>query len=172
MKDLETRRRIQTFVRTHPGSSARGIQRGLGLGWGETSYHLSHLVSAEVLRRQRGGRRDYFFPIEMSTVDRGILLAMQSAVERDILVRLARSDGLTFSEVVDCVHGGRSSVAFHLKILTASGLVQVDSSYGGKLRYRAFQAELILSLYRSFKGTFGDRWIDEFSSMWGGLARG
>lgn len=97
--------------------------------------------------------------------------AGQSGIERGILVAISRSDGLSFADLVDGVHAGRSTVAFHLKYLTASGLVAAEVGPDGRLRYSSPQRELILRLYNSFKDSFEDRWTDEFSSVWGGLVR-
>ncbi|MGA8303757.1 MAG: MarR family transcriptional regulator [Thermoplasmata archaeon] len=170
MLDLPARRRIFDFVREHPGSSARTIQRGLGLGWGETAYHLDQMLRGGLLCRERGGRRDYYFPREMLPLDRQLLVAMQSVAERAILVELARFPGLTFRELVDRLAVGKSTMAFHLKFLVALGLVEVDSS-GPTRRYRAHRPELILRLYGTYRDSFEARWIDRFASTWGGLTR-
>ncbi len=170
MLDLPTRQRIFDFVREHPGSSARTVQRGAQLGWGETAYHLEQMRRAGLLYRERGGRRDYYFPADMPPVDRQLLLAMQSAVERGLLVELARSNGLAFRELVDRLKVGKSTVAFHLKYLLALGIVEVDSA-GASRMYRARRPDLVLRLYGSYRDSFEDRWIDRFSSTWGGLTR-
>jgi predicted transcriptional regulator len=168
--DLPARRRIFDFVRGHPGSSARNVQRGLAMGWGETSYHLDQLLQAGLLHRERGGRRDYYFPADMLPIDRQLLLAMQSTAERAVLVELARSPDLTFHELVDRLGVGKSTVAFHLKFLVALGIVDVDVSAPTR-RYRARRPDLVLRLYASYRDSFEDRWIDRFSSTWGGLTR-
>ncbi len=170
MLDLPTRQRIFAFVQEHPGSSARTVQRGVQLGWGETAYHLDQMRRAGLLHRERGGRRDYYFPADMAPVDRQLLLAMQSAVERGLLVELARSNGLAFRELVDRLKVGKSTLAFHLKFLLALGIVEADS--GGTSRmYRVRRPDLVLRLYGSYRNSFEDRWIDRFSATWGGLAR-
>jgi predicted transcriptional regulator len=168
--DLPTRQRIFDFVREHPGSSARTVQRGVSLGWGETAYHLDQMLKAGLLFRERGGRRDYYFPADMVPADRQLLLAMQSAVERGLLVELARSNGLSFGELGDRLKVGKSTLAFHLKFLLALGIVEVDVA-GSTRAYRVRRADLVLRLYGSYRDSFEDRWIDRFSSTWGGLTR-
>jgi predicted transcriptional regulator len=168
--DLPTRQRIFDFVRAHPGSSARTVQRGAQLGWGETAYHLEQMRRAGLLHRERGGRRDYYFPADMPPIDRQLLLAMQSAVERGLLVELARSNGLAFGELVDRLKVSKSTTAFHLKFLLALGIVEVDSA--GTIRtYRVHRPDLVLRLYGSYRDSFEDLWIDRFSATWGGLTR-
>jgi predicted transcriptional regulator len=168
--DLPTRRRIFDFVHEHPGSSARTVQRGVGMGWGETAYHLHQMLGAGLLHRERGGRRDYYFPADMPVSDRQLLLSMQSASERALLVVLARSPGLMFRELVDQLDVGKSTVAFHLKFLVALGIVEVEIT-GAARHYRVRRADLVLRLYGSYRDSFEDRWIDRFSSTWGGLTR-
>ena len=170
MLELPTRRRIFDFVREHPGASARTIQRGVGMGWGETAYHLDQMLRHGVLHRERGGRRDYYFPAEMLAVDRQLLLCMQSAVERAILVKLARFPGLSFGELVARLGIGKSTLAFHLKFLVALAIVEVDATEATR-HYRSRRPELVLRLYGSYRDSFEDRWVDRFSSAWGGLTR-
>jgi predicted transcriptional regulator len=168
--ELPTRRRIFDFVGKHPGSSARSIQRGLGLGWGETTYHLDQLLEGGLLHRERGGRRDYYFPSDMPPVDRQMLLSMQSTVERALLVELSRFPGLTFRELVARLGSGKTTIAFHLKFLVAVGTVDVSDSRSGR-RYHARRPDVVLRLYGSFRDSFEERWVDRFSSTWGGLTR-
>jgi predicted transcriptional regulator len=168
--DLPTRRRIADFVGAHPGSSARTVQRGVGLGWGETAYHLDQMLRAGLLHRERGGRRDYYFPADMPPIDRQLLLSMQSAVERALLVELARFPGLTFHDLVERLGLGKSTAAFHLKFLLALGLVDVDTS-SPQRRYQTRRPDIVLRLYATFHDSFEDRWVDRFSSTWGGLVR-
>jgi predicted transcriptional regulator len=168
--DLPTRRRIFDFVAAHPGSSARTVQRGVGLGWGETAYHLDQMRRAGLLHRERGGRRDYYFPADMVPIDRQLLLSMQSAVERALLVELARFPGLTFRELVARLGAGKSTAAFHLRFLVALGIVDVESSEPLR-RYRVRRPDLVLRLYGSFRDSFEEPWVDRFSSTWGGLVR-
>jgi predicted transcriptional regulator len=168
--ELPTRRSIFEFVREHPGASARTIQRGLGMGWGETAYHLDQMLRAGLLYRERGGRRDFYFPADMLPIDRQLLLSMQSAVERALLVELARFPGLSFGDLMERLGVGKSTLAFHLKFLVALGIVEVDATNVTR-QYRARRPDLVLRLYRSFRDSFEDRWIDRFSSTWGGLTR-
>lgn len=146
------------------------MQRGVGLGWGETSYHLDQMLQAGLLHRERGGRRDYYFHVGLPPVDRQLLLVMQSAVERALLVELSRFPGRTFRELVNRLGLGRTTTAFHLKYLVALGVVGVEVN-GSRREYLARRPDLILRLYASFRDSFEDRWVDRFAATWGGLVR-
>lgn len=164
------RRRIFDFVSAHPGSSARTVQRGLQLGWGETTYHLDQMLRAGVLQRERGGRRDYYFQPDLAPIDRQLLVVMQSAVERAILVELSRVPGTSFRDLMSRLRLGKTTAAFHLKFLVALGIVEVETSTSHRT-YSVRRPDLVLRLYASFRDSFEDRWVDRFSSTWGGLVR-
>lgn len=146
------------------------MQRGVGFGWGETTYHLDQLTQGGLLLRERGGRRDYYFHPSLGPIDRQLLLVMQSAVERGMLVELSRSPGLGFGDLMARLSLGKTSTAFHLKYLVALGLVDAEIA-GAKRRYTARRPDLVLRLYAAFRDSFEDRWVDRFASVWGGLVR-
>ncbi len=166
--DNRTRQRIAGFIGSHPGSSARAIQRGLNLGWGETSYHLQEMVKGGTILKHSSAHRDYYFSSDVTPADRATLSAMQSPMERRILVELSQGKEVSFSELLSRIPGGRSTVAFHLRYLIVIGQVAVLDPPGER-RYRAQQPERVLRLYRNFRDSFGDRMRDEFTSIWGAL---
>jgi predicted transcriptional regulator len=170
MLQLGVRRRIFDFVGAHPGSSARAVQRGLGLGWGETTYHLDQMLRSGILHRERGGRRDYYFHPDTAPVDRQLLVVMQSSVERAILVELSRFPGTSFRDLKYRLKLGKTTAAFHLKFLVALGIVEVEASTPHR-RYSVRRPDLVLRLYGSYRDSFEDRWVDRFSATWGGLVR-
>lgn len=140
------------------------------MGWGETTYHLEQMLRAGLLHRERGGRRDYYFQAGLPPIDQQLLLVMQSAVERALLVDLSRFPGRTFRELTDRLGLGRTTTAFHLKFLVALELVGVEV-VGPRREYSARRPDLVLRLYGSFRDSFEDRWVDRFASTWGGLVR-
>lgn len=170
MLELPARRRIYDFIGNHPGASARFVQRGVELGWGETTYHLDQLTAAGLIHRERGGRRDYYFHPTVVPIDRQLLRVMQSAVERAMLVELSRFPSLGFGELMERLSLRKTTTAFHLKYLVALGLVESEVA-GSKRKYTVRRPDLVLRLYSSFQDSFEDRWVDRFASVWGGLVR-
>ncbi|MCI4366558.1 MAG: helix-turn-helix domain-containing protein [Thermoplasmata archaeon] len=169
MLELPTRRRIAAFVADHPGTSARALQRGLGLGWGESTYHLGLLVNAGHLARERAGRRDYYFPSELSEADRRLLIAFQGPVPRRLLVTLGHHPGLTFTELAAELAIARSTMAFHLRFLLLSGLIEVER-LGGDRRYRVLDEGRVLDFAKRYPAE-GSGWAERFSETFGGLLR-
>lgn len=160
-----TRRRIYELVGGHPGSSAREIQRLSGLAWGETAYHLDQLIRAGVLRRERGGRRDYYFQLEMTWEDRRVLLTLRSPMERTILVELVQTPGLTLVELKERIQTSLSTVSSHLRRLLALGLVESDKSAGSR-QYRPARPLQVALLLQKYQESFRDRLVDRFVETW------
>lgn len=168
MLDLPTRRRIVAYVGDHPGTSARGVQRGIGLGWGETAYHLRRLVAAGELARDRDGRRDFYFPPAFDAEDRRLLRAMRGEVPRRILLALTVPEGRSFHALVEGLDIARSTIAFHLRILLLTGEVERDP--GTVPRYRARAPDRVSALARRYP--IGPPDLEErFSESFGGLVR-
>jgi predicted transcriptional regulator len=170
LPELATRRHIVEFVVAHPGASAREIQRALSLGWGETAYHLNQLIRDAKVERDRAGWRDYYFAPSFPPRDRRLLAALQSPAERSILVALSRHPDQTVSEIAENVALGRSTLAFHLRVLLSQDLVGFVFRDGVR-RYRAGRAEQVLELCRNYRDSWGDKWADEFSRTFGGIGR-
>ena len=166
-----TRRRIYSVVSDHPGSSGREIQRRAELGWGETAYHLDQLTRAGVLRRERGGRRDYYFPSSMTWDDRRLFQALRSAAERRILLELTDHPGRSLSELTAAVGLSLSTTSFHLRLLLRQGVVEGYRD-GNQRRYRMVHPDRVRVLLRRYHESFQDRWVDRFVEAWSGLLGG
>jgi predicted transcriptional regulator len=165
-----TRRRIYDAVSAHPGASAREVQRIVGLAWGETAYHLDQLTRAGALRRERGGRRDYYFRLDMNWEDRRLLQALRSETERSILVLLVDSPGLTLGNLRDRTGLSLSTASLHVRHLRALGVVEAFSA-GSLRQYRAVGPERLVELLRLYQESFQDRLVDRFLATWSSLFR-
>lgn len=166
-----TRRRIYDVVAQHPGSSAREIQRRAELGWGETAYHLDQLTRAGHLRRERGGRRDYYFPPDMTWDDRRSFQALRSAAERRILVELVDRPGQTLADLVSATGLSLSTTSFHLRHLLREGIVEAYRE-GNQRRFRPLRPDRLREFLRRYQESFEDRWVDRFVEAWSGLLGG
>ena len=166
-----TRRRIFDVVVQHPGSSAREVQRRAQLGWGETAYHLDQLTRAGILRRERGGRRDYYFPAEMSWDDRRVFQSLRSAAERRILLELVDRPGRTLSELRTASGLSLSTTSFHVRHLLRESVIEGFQD-GSRRRYRALRPERVREFLHHYQESFEDRWVDRFVEAWSGLFGG
>ncbi|MCI4353678.1 MAG: helix-turn-helix domain-containing protein [Thermoplasmata archaeon] len=171
MNDLlgqPTRRRIYDAVCGHPGASARDIQRLVGLAWGETAYHLEQLTKGNLVRRERGGRRDYYFRPDMTWEDRKLFLTLRSETARRLLLLLSESPGLTLAELRERAGISLSTTSFHLRFLLAQG--QVEALRDGNLRrYKALRPQRVAELLKEYHDSFEDRLVDRFVRAWAPL---
>ena len=126
-----TRDRILEDVRGHPGSSARDIQRRLGLGWGDTAYQLDRLSQAGEIRRERGGWRDYYFAPELTWADRRTVQALRSPAERRLALAALDHPGSTFTDLVQFSGLARSTASFHLRKLAELNVLALNSAGSG-----------------------------------------
>jgi predicted transcriptional regulator len=166
--DQPTRRRIYEAVSGNPGASARDIQRIVGLAWGETAYHLDQLTKGGLLRRERGGRRDYYFRLDMTWEDRKLFLALRCETARVLLLLLSESPDRTLEELRESGGVSLSTASFHLRYLLAQGHVQGRRD-GNIRRYRATSPERVAELLKAYHDSFQDRLVDRFLRVWGGL---
>lgn len=166
----DRRRTLHERIRTHPGLSARELQRSLGLGWGETAYHLKLLSAAGLIRRERGGHRDYYFVLDVTWGDRKLLLLLRSPSERRILVAIFEKPGMTFPEIAKRIGLAMSTVSFHLRHMLDLGVVAADLE-GGFHRYRLTDPARLAELLRLYQGSFEDTAIDRFVASWSPMFR-
>lgn len=174
MEDLlaqPTRHRIHDVVCRHPGASAREIQRSAELAWGETAYHLDRLTRGGLLRRERGGRRDYYFPSAMRSEDRRLFQALRSPAQRHLIMALSRTPGLTIAEMRKTVGFSLSTTSFHLRRLLGGGVIERYQE-GNLRRYRVHNAVRAGQLLKGYKDTFEDDLVDRFVDAWSGFVGG
>lgn len=165
-----TRRRIYDVVTAHPGASARDVQRLAGLAWGETAYHLDQLTRAGALRRERGGRRDFYFRTDLTWDDRRLLRSLRSVSQRRLLLALSTSTGRTVAELGADTQLSYSTVSFHLRELVDAGVVEGFRD-GNLRRYRARFPQRLGDLLKTYQESFADRLVDRFVQTWSSLIR-
>lgn len=166
-----TRRRIGEIVTAHPGLSARDIQRGLGLGWGETAYHLNQLVQANAVHRERTGGRDAYFDRAVPWADRRILVVLRGEATRRLLLELASAPEIGGPELQRRLGVSRSTLSFHMTRLTAAGIVEGRRT-GEGISYRVPNREHVVRLVLDHRASFQDRLIDRFIETWASLLPG
>ncbi|MCI4348737.1 MAG: helix-turn-helix domain-containing protein [Thermoplasmata archaeon] len=165
-----TRRRIYEVVGTNPGSSARDIQRLAGLAWGETAYHLDQLTRGGAVRRERGGRRDFYFQLAIDWEDRQLLRSLRSSAQRRILLTLVTRPNLGVAELCEETGLSASTTSFHLRELLAIHAVEI-ARHGNLRRFRTLKPERLTQLFEAYRESFQDRLVDRFVETWSSLLR-
>ena len=163
-----TRQRIYAVVQSHPGASARDVQRLAGLAWGETAYHLDQMIRVGALRRERGGRRDYYFTPEMTWADRRLFSTLRSPAERTILLVLLETPRLSLAEVQQRSGTSLSTASFHLRQLLSMGVIE-GAREGNVRRYRLVDPARVRLFLTQFRTSFEDRLLDRFVEVWSSM---
>jgi predicted transcriptional regulator len=166
-----TRRRIFDVVSKNPGASARDVQRLAGLAWGETAYHLDQLTRAGALRRERGGRRDYYFAPEMGWEDRRLFQALRNPAQRRLLLQLSETSGLTLNDLATRVGVSLSTASFHTRKLLGQAVIEGYRD-GNVQRYRVLKPRRVAELVKGYRESFEDRLVERFVDSWAGLLGG
>jgi predicted transcriptional regulator len=165
-----TRRRIFGVIRSHPGASAREVQRLAGLAWGETAYHLDQMTRAGALHRERGGRRDYYFTSDVTWDDRRLFRSLRSATQRRVLLCLIDTPGLTLGEIRLRAESSLSTVSFHVRHLLSVNAVEAVRD-GNLRRYQVVDAARVRMYLERYRESFQDRFVDRFVETWSSLMR-
>jgi predicted transcriptional regulator len=167
---LETRRRVYATVRRAPGIGAREVQRGAGLGWGETVYHLDRLVESGLLQRERGGHQDHYFVAAVPLGDRRLLGLTRSPAARRILVALIERPDRTVPALVERTGLSAGRVSIHLRRFLATGVLET----GRDGRFRTFaivDRDRVVRLLITYRDGLADPWIERLIDTWSEIFR-
>lgn len=124
--DHPARRLLVDLVRSEPGVHLRELQRRAAMRWGAFTFHLQMLEAAGLLFRRK----------EAGLVRVGLPAAPVGAEPRftsDVALTLFRAmppDGspITAGELVAASGAGRQLVNYHLNMMEARGLVDIEGS--------------------------------------------
>lgn len=125
--DNKKRSRIYACIRDHPGIAPAEIARITGINRGTTRYHLSRLREAGLVSAlYRDDRVGYFRNGDYDAAEKVVCLHLQNDTRRRIFALLLEKPGITQSEIADIVGLSRSTVTWHMRRLTADGLVEAN----------------------------------------------
>lgn len=158
------REQILAFIKTHPGSHLRQIQRELDLAMGVMQYHLYALEKERKITSRRRGLYKRFYPVlQFASGQLDILDVLSQETERDVLLFLIQKTEVTQKELSEYMDISPASVNWHIRRLSDSGLVD-SRREGTNVRYsvRGGHGE-ILALLRSYHPMVWERWADRLA---------
>jgi len=127
--DLESRRRIYDLIQSRPGTYLREMERELDMQVGMLTYHLRVLTEAGLVRTEGEGTRQCYFPMEgFILADRKMLSHLRNRSSRDILMYVLDRGTITFTELRSALGVSKSTLSYHLKRLSAAGLVVISKA--------------------------------------------
>jgi len=143
--DLDSRRRIYDLIQSRPGTYLREMERELGMQVGMLSYHLRVLTEAGMVRAEQEGNHLRYFPSEgFILTDRKLLAYLRNRSTRAILLHTLDRGSVSFSELVTLTGVSKSTLSYHLKRMSATGLVTM--SRGNTTTVRVVDPEKVMNL--------------------------
>ena len=167
----QNRRDIYNYILLNPGTYLRKIFRGVGLAMGDTQYHLSVLEKKGYVKSRKVGKHRHYYPISVNSGrDELILIFLEQAVTRDILVYLIENIGATQSDLSNFQHFSTPTIHWYMKRLINSGLV-VGFKEGNVIRY---YVKDISSLTECIRRYMPDTWMSlasKFADMYSNVTK-
>jgi len=165
---LEARRRVFEAVRGNPGIHMRGLQRETGMPMGTLRYQLRYLERHGLIVEKKEGRMITYYPAGGDSVvdaqDKRFLAVLRQEIPRLIVLHLMMHPHSSHGELKPHFRVSASTLSYHLKKLTDSGIISKDSE--GK--YYVTDEERVAKVLITYRQTFVDSMVDSFVRFWEG----
>ncbi len=169
--NLESRRKIYQFISENPGTYLREMERGLTMQPGLLSYHLEYLERRGLVKSEDEGYIRRYFPAErFRQRDRWIVSLLRQESPRKILMHLLLEGSTTFQELQNSVGISKSTLSYHLKKLTSSGIIRSARSER-ELSYVIDNPEEVADLLIILQESLESDAVDHFVDIWRKLGR-
>jgi predicted transcriptional regulator len=159
-----TRRRIFEFVRAHPGTHMREIQRKLDMSAGTLEYHLHVLVRSDLLATRRQGRYvRYYIASQTGRAEKDVLGFLRQEVPRQVCTLLLMEPNMSHGELLRNFRIAPSTLTFHLRKLLDGAVLDAER-VGRETRFRVRDPELVKKCLLDFRASFLDDVVDRFAA--------
>jgi predicted transcriptional regulator len=138
MLDQFTRGQIFGFVMANPGSSYRGIKRGLGLNNGTLTYHLYTLEREKFVRSRIDGVYKRFYPIDVRIPDDGG--EEVTPFQRRLWNLVNAEQGISQADAADRLGTKKQNIHYNAKRLMRAGLIRIAKTNGRTMMYPGARA--------------------------------
>ena len=165
--DLKTL--ILDHIKRSPGIRYRELLRLSGLTNGALEYHIKILEKTQAIKVDRlHGRRPKYFPLDMQLEETCIMGQIRNKSSRQIVLFILEHDLCTFGEILEHMKKAPSTISWHLKRLSESGIISIV--HGQELQlYRIFNVQLVSDVLSKYKYSFSDKIANEYYNMFGDL---
>lgn len=159
----DTRERIATHVRNHPGVHFSELAAALDLANGQVQYHTRRLLSDDDLVRETVAGRTHFFLPGYDAADREAIALVHRETVRDVVRHLCA--GASSPDATAAAVGiARSTLQYHVGNLRAADLVEKEHD-GGRVRLTLTDSERAARLLDTVEPSRTDRAVDRFTSL-------
>jgi len=167
-----TRKKVNDYVASHPGTHARRIGKELGLTRGDLQYHLYALEKEGLIRTRRRGLYKFVFPSKIFGEKQEIVLSLLSQeTPSEILLFLIKTPDATQTDLVEHLKFSAPTVSWHMDRMVKEGVV-ARKRVGKFVEYRVtVGADDLIELVKEYHPTLWERWAGRFADIMFGLAR-
>lgn len=127
MPDLETRRALLELVERYPGLHVRELARQAKMSEALASYHLQHLVDADLVEAVEDRRFLRFYSRKTQVPaeeNRDLMALLRRRVPLQVALVLLERGSASYQEITRELDLAKSTVSYHLATLQAAGLVR------------------------------------------------
>ena len=148
--ESDARPAIVGYLETTPGAHFSKLRDDLGLGTGETQYHLQRLVDAGAVESRRDGDYRRFFPADRFSAEEQLALGyLRRETPRGMVVELLRRPEATGRDLAAALSVTPPTISKHAAELADAGLLERSEGY------RLVDPETMLVLLVRYADSFG-----------------
>ncbi|MEM0448775.1 MAG: helix-turn-helix domain-containing protein [Methanomassiliicoccales archaeon] len=169
--NLENRRRIYQYIKSHPGTYLREMERELGMETGVLSYHLRYMEKRNVIRVEDDGYWKRYFPSDRFHIrDRRTISVLMQPTPRRIVMYLLIHGKSSYNQILQEIGCAKSTLSYHLKRMVNRGILSLekrDRESWYDIRDADATADLIIAMREGLKCDV----VDRFTQIWEELGR-
>jgi predicted transcriptional regulator len=155
--DLDVRRRIVEFVRSHPGLNLQALAEALKMPASTLTYHCRILGRHGQMALRESGRSRAFYPTQgMDRRDRDLLYMIRHHAPRRICAHLLLHPGSTPGDLKQALAVSGPALSFHLNKLRAANVL-FEEPDGRTKRLYVGDAARLGSVLATYSRSFLDR---------------
>lgn len=143
------RETIFSYLTAAPGAHFSKVRDDLGLGTGETQYHLRRLEDDGAIESQRDGEYRRFYPADrFDAFERAALGYLRRETPRGMVIAMLEDPAASASDLAAELGVSRPTVSKHAADLERAGLLSREGSYA------LIRPELLLTLLVRYADSF------------------
>lgn len=160
-----TRREIYDYIKSHPGTHEREIEKELGIATGDLRYHLNKLSRADLISTWGSGTK-FIFPLNLFGEKQEILLGLLTQeTPREILLCIMRHPGIGQKEIAEELELSAPTIWWHMDRLLRLGVVGRKKD-GKSVSYEVIaRREDLLNFIVRYHPTIWEKWASRMHDV-------
>lgn len=160
-----TRREIYDYIKAHPGTHEREIEKELGIATGDLRYHLNKLKKADLISTWGSGTK-FIFPSNLFGEKQEVLLGLLTQeTPREILLCIMRHPGIAQKDLADELRLSAPTIWWHMDRLLRLGVVGRKKS-GKSVSYEVIvRRDEVLNFIVRYHPTIWERWASRMHDI-------